>query len=342
MIDFAEKTPPKLPTPRSTSGPSVRSIAPVILRTARLPSSMSTPGGRVRRERRARRSPPDVAAHLHAVEADRCHPLVRRGTRRGEIVAQPGDGQHPPARDAPVGHPGREHDRRGVLDRVRGRGSRRPRSEPPGIRRRRRRRCRRRRLAPRSDAAASSPRVHASSSSATSDSTRGSTACASGSPNRQLNSISRGPSAVSINPAYSTPTYGVPAAARWSRTGCTNVATSSSAVVRHGGRRVGTHPAGVRSGVALADALVVLGDRQWRARSVPSHSTSSEHSGPWRRSSSTNGPCAAVVRIASIVSSASAGTITPLPAANPSSLTTTGRSIERNHSIAGSAESNRR
>jgi hypothetical protein len=43
MIDFAEKTPPKLPTPRSTSGPSVRSIAPVILRTARLPSSMSTP-----------------------------------------------------------------------------------------------------------------------------------------------------------------------------------------------------------------------------------------------------------------------------------------------------------
>ena len=40
---LAEITPPKLPTPRSTSGPSVRSTACFILATARLPSSMSTP-----------------------------------------------------------------------------------------------------------------------------------------------------------------------------------------------------------------------------------------------------------------------------------------------------------
>ena len=42
-IDLAEKTPPKLPTPRSTSGPWVRSTAARIPSTARLPSAMSTP-----------------------------------------------------------------------------------------------------------------------------------------------------------------------------------------------------------------------------------------------------------------------------------------------------------
>ena len=42
-IAFAEKAPPKLPTPRTTSAPWVRSTAPRIRVTARLPSSMSTP-----------------------------------------------------------------------------------------------------------------------------------------------------------------------------------------------------------------------------------------------------------------------------------------------------------
>ena len=58
---------------------------------------------------------------------------------------------------------------------------------------------------------------------------------------------------------------------------------------------------------------------------VPSHSASSEHSGPVSRSSSTNGPTAAAASIAATVSASSSGTMTPLPAARPSSLTTTGR-----------------
>ena len=55
---------------------------------------------------------------------------------------------------------------------------------------------------------------------------------------------------------------------------------------------------------------------------VPSHRAISEHSGPLIRCSRTNGPV--VARIAAIVSSSVSGTVTPLPAARPSSLTTTG------------------
>ena len=40
---LAENAPPKLPTPRTTSAPWVRSTAPFSWATARLPSSMSTP-----------------------------------------------------------------------------------------------------------------------------------------------------------------------------------------------------------------------------------------------------------------------------------------------------------
>ena len=40
---LAENAPPKLPTPRTTSGPCVRSTAVRIWATARVPSSMSTP-----------------------------------------------------------------------------------------------------------------------------------------------------------------------------------------------------------------------------------------------------------------------------------------------------------
>ena len=74
----------------------------------------------------------------------------------------------------------------------------------------------------------SRPRVQARASSARSFSSSGSSACASGSPNRQFHSSSFGPSAVSMRPAKSTPTYGVPAARRASTTGWTNVAVSSS------------------------------------------------------------------------------------------------------------------
>ena len=160
-----------------------------------------------------------------------------------------------------------------------------------GSRAPRRRRCTRRDRLRDARAAAtpsSSPRQQASASSARSSSSSGSTACASGSPNRQLNSSRRGPSAVSISPAYSTPTYGVPCARRWSSTGWMNVAVSSSAECAHGGRRVRAHPAGVRAGVGLADPLVVLRDRQRQRRAsrrrTPSGCTRDRSGAPRRRS----------------------------------------------------------
>ena len=43
----------------------------------------------VRAQRRARRPPPDVPAHLHALELDSCHRLVGDGPRLGEVGARP-------------------------------------------------------------------------------------------------------------------------------------------------------------------------------------------------------------------------------------------------------------
>ena len=71
---------------------------------------------------------------------------------------------------------------------------------------------------------------------------------------------------------------------------------------------------------------------------VPSHSAIRLHSGPNRRSSTTIGPAAASAVIAATVSSSSAGTMTPLPAARPSCLTTTGAPSAFHHAKASSAE----
>ena len=54
-------------------------------------------------------------------------------------------------------------------------------------------------------APASSPDAAAAQSSSRSLSSRGSTACVSGSPKRQLNSSTLTPASVTIRPAYSTP-----------------------------------------------------------------------------------------------------------------------------------------
>ena len=75
-------------------------------------------------------------------------------------------------------------------------------------------------------------------------------------------STSRGPSAVSIRPAKMTPTYGVPAAAKWSTHRLHEPRHQLVGRIRHRRRRVRAHAAGVGAGVALADALVVLGQRQ--------------------------------------------------------------------------------
>ena len=103
-----------------------------------------------------------------------------------------------------------------------------------------------------------------SSASSRSLRSRGSTACVSGSPKRQLNSSTFGPAAVIIRPAYRTPRYGRAAsrAARRRPAGersSTISAQRSASMPGHG--RVAAHAAGVRPGVALADPLVVLGGR---------------------------------------------------------------------------------
>ena len=83
-------------------------------------------------------------------------------------------------------------------------------------------------------------------------------------------------------------------------------------------------------GVAVGQPLEVLGRGQGASRS-PSHSTSSEHSGPTSPSSITTcrpaSPKASPESLASMSASASASesvTSTPLPAASPSVLTTQG------------------
>ena len=309
----AENAPPKLPTPRSDLG-AVRALdgAPSSARRPGVPSSMSTPVAAYDVQR-ARRAPASRCRGGPACPSNETPsmPRVGGGARGGEIGAEPGDGEHPPA-----GRLARRRRRRGT-------GSRSARSldasaqsvvespwsaiAEPVRRRRVARRPRRRRCTPRRARTSIVRRADAAAGARPGPARRGRRRAAGARPaprGRRSGSCTRsgaGPSAVSISPAYSTPTYGVPAAAKWSSTGWTNVRQQLVGVVRHRRRGVGAHPAGVRAGVALADALVVLGERQRPRRCVPSHSASSEHSGPVSRSSSTNGPSVAVDRIAASV-----------------------------------------
>ena len=93
---------------------------------------------------------------------------------------------------------------------------------------------------------------------------------------------------------------------------------------------VGAHAAGVGAGVAFADALVVLGGGD-RDGVVPSQRAKKESSSPVRNSSRTISvsavPRRAPEKISAAVDSASAWVLqmtTPLPAARPDALTTTG------------------
>ena len=85
--------------------------------------------------------------------------------------------------------------------------------------------------------------------------------CVSGSPKRTLYSMSFGPSSVIMRPANSTPLNGVPRAAMAATVGrmISSMVRAIIASRHHRGRRVGAHAAGVGTGVAVADALVVLG-----------------------------------------------------------------------------------
>ena len=182
------------------------------------------------------------------------------------------------------------------------------------------------------------PLQQASASSARSVSSSGSSAWASGSPKRQLNSSSRGPSAVSISPAYSTPMYGVPTAARWSSTGWMNVRGQL------GRRRTGSGAG------AYAPMPPVFGPVSpspmrlwsWATGRATSHGAVAERHqaalGPASRSSSTIGPCADQFAGSRRRSRPrSSGTTTPLPAARPSSFTTTGRPSVGHQAMASSA-----
>ena len=147
-----------------------------------------------------------------------------------------------------------------------------------------------------------------------------STTWVSGSPNRALNSTTRGPAAVIARPTYSRPANGVPRRRISARVGSTPCrARRRPARRRPGQRGVRAHAAGVRTGVAVADALEVLCGKQ-REDVTPSVTQKSDTSGPSRYSSMTtrgtrpHGPGGV----------GSSVTTTPLPAARPSSLTTYG------------------
>ena len=100
-------------------------------------------------------------------------------------------------------------------------------------------------------------------------------------------------------------------------------------------RRIGAHAAGIGAGVAVADALVVL--RRAAASAVlPSHSAKKLASSPSRNSSMTTsraglaeGAAEAWRRPRPRASSSVMATITPLPAARPSALTTIGAPCAR-------------
>ncbi len=134
--------------------------------------------------------------------------------------------------------------------------------------------------------------------------------------------------------------YGAPTPARWSTTGWMNIAVSSS----------GSY--GMGAG-AYAPMPPVLGPvspspmRLWSCATgsgratVPSHTAIRLHSGPDSRSSSTMGPSSESSRMAASVAASPSGTMTPLPAARPSSFTTTGRANVRHHARASSADDDR-
>mmetsp|Transcript_85350 Transcript_85350/g.238224 ORF Transcript_85350/g.238224 Transcript_85350/m.238224 type:complete len:203 (-) Transcript_85350:2531-3139(-) len=180
------------------------------------------------------------------------------------------------------------------------------------------------------------PWTQLTSTSKRSQSSSGTMACVSGSPKRQLNSMTTGPSAVSINPAKRQPTNGLPSALSPSTVGCSTsfVILSSMAASTTG---VG----------AKAPMPPVLGPwspskaRLWScaggntATCEPSVSASTEHSVPSKRCSSTiSWPAAPIVprsrksRTATLASTLSLGTITPFPAASPLALTTTSNLAE--------------
>ena len=269
---LAEITPPKLPTPRSTSGPSVRSTARFILATARLPSSMSTPvaayepsiapGARQPMSRRTcmfgndtPSMPRYAAARADArspptpVTASTRPPAVRpsrtpAGNRIASgsivdalahsVVTNPvsliGRAERRCVRVA--GRGGDDRARRAVADLDRHRLPARPACRP----------------APSSARSDVEQRQHGLRLRVAEP------AVVLDQPRSVGGQHQPGVEHADVRRARSTRSS--------RRSACTNWRTSSAGSSADRRRGVGAHPAGVRTGVALADPLVVLGERQ--------------------------------------------------------------------------------
>ena len=113
---------------------------------------------------------------------------------------------------------------------------------------------------PDATSARSAPVAAATSSGSSGSSMSGRITCVSGSPSRTLNSITFGPSGVSIRPTNRKPRNGWPSAAMPAITGSTisRMTRASSAASIERTRREGAHPAGVRTAVVVEDPLVIL------------------------------------------------------------------------------------
>src|SRR5690625_4702905 len=156
---------------------------------------------------------------------------------------------------------------------------------------------------------------------------RAKTTCVSGSPNRALNSMTRGPLDVSASPQYTTPTNGVPRRRISSTVGwatCATTCCAKSAGAQGSGEYAPIPP--VFGPASLSKARL----KSWAGSSgttvTPSVIQKSETSGPSKNSSTTI--CAPDLRKHSAAwasaSPRSEVTMTPLPAASPSSFTTCG------------------
>src|SRR5690625_4951243 len=156
---------------------------------------------------------------------------------------------------------------------------------------------------------------------------RAKTTCVSGSPNRALNSMTRGPLDVSASPQYTTPTNGVPRRRISSTVGWATCATTCST------RFAGAHGRGEYAPIPPVFGPASLSKarlKSWAGSSgttvTPSVIQNSETSGPSKNSSTTILPPGLARHSAAWASASSRSevTTTPLPAASPSSLTTCG------------------
>mmetsp|Transcript_8397 Transcript_8397/g.21471 ORF Transcript_8397/g.21471 Transcript_8397/m.21471 type:complete len:371 (+) Transcript_8397:1101-2213(+) len=180
--------------------------------------------------------------------------------------------------------------------------------------------------------AARLPSAQPNAISKRSESSKGSSTCVSGSPKRQLYSRSMGPSLVSINPPYSTPTYLLSSFASASTVRCNTSSTSRrSRGVRHGAGAYAPIPpvfgplspssARLWSCAGTIIDIVLPSAKAMQLHSSPSSNCSMTTSSP----ADPKAPSNITDLTASSASSRDSGIRTPFPAARPLALTTHSR-----------------